>query len=381
MSVRLQRLMMVFALLGFIGGIYLWLTAGYESTDDAFVERDLTYLRPRVAGTLQQLLVADYQAVKAGDVLAELDPQPFQIALAQAQAQIGLKEAELARAAAELARFSQSLIARKEDATRQIAVARAQVELRQRQLARIDAQLEQAERDVKRYGQLIKQRQISQQTFDDSRTQLTSLHADRGAALAEIHVAQEQVGAALANQAVVAADADQVKALQAGVESARQAVAQAVAQRDQAQLELNWTHLRAPADGWISRIEAKSGSQVGTQTTVAIFISGDAWVTANFKETQLRQMQVGSEATLHLDAYPDVMLHGHVQAFQPGTGARFSLLPPENATGNFVKVVQRVPVKILLDQVPAGLLLVPGMSVEASVRLGAVEATKATPQP
>lgn len=369
MSTRLKRLFVVFLLAAVAIIAIWWWHLGKESTDDAFVERDIIYLRPRVSGQLIDVSVTDHQAVKAGDVLARIDPAPFRIAEEVARAQVAQAESSVASAKSEKRAFEADLKARQEDAKAGIEVANANVTRQQRALDTLNAKIEQALRNVQRYEALAKRQQVSQQTLEDARTSLQTLKSEHAATRAAIMVARREVGSAQAKQSVVNASRQRVAVLDAAVGQAQAALKQAQADLHQAQLNLKWTRIKAPVDGWTGEIQAKTGSNIGPGSTLAILVSGAPWVKANFKETQLNDVHVGDRVDLAVDAYPGISFSGHVVSFQPGTGARFALLPPENATGNFVKVVQRLPVRIRIDSVPDRVQLWPGMSVVPTVYL------------
>lgn len=369
MSARLKRLFLIFAIAAVvIAGIWWW-SMGKETTDDAFVERDVVYLRPRVSGPLVSVAVGDNQQVSAGQVLARIDPQPFEVALENANARVANAEAAIDSARGSRDAFVADLEARKQQAKAAVSVAQAQVVQQQRTLDAQDARIDQARRDVKRYDALAKRKQVSQQTLENTRTQLSTLESDRLATKASVAVAESQVQSAKASEKTVEADDKRRPVLQASVDQAQASLAQAKADLHQAQLNLDWTEITAPVDGWVSEIQSKTGSMVGPQSSLVILVSGNPWIKANYKETQIGGIQVGDRVSIEVDAYPDLELSGHVASFQPGTGARFALLPPENATGNFVKVVQRVPLRIDFDEVPDKVQLWPGMSVLPTVHL------------
>ncbi len=369
MSTRLKRLFAVFLLAAIaITGIWWW-HLGKETTDDAFIERNIIYLRPRVSGPLVEVSVTDNQAVTAGQTLARIDPAPFRIAEQAAGARVAQAKSSVTRAEAEKRAFEADLKARKADARASINVAEANVSRQQRTLDTLNAKIAQARRNVQRYQALAKRQQVSRQTLDDARTSLDTLQSQHAATKAAIAVARREVGSARAKQAVVDASGERSAVLEAAVVQARAALKQARADLDQAKLNLQWTHINAPVDGWTGEIQAKTGSNVGPGSTLTALVSGAPWVRANFKETQLGDMHIGDRVDLAVDAYPGIDLSGHIVSFQPGTGSRFALLPPENATGNYVKVVQRLPVRISIDSVPDSVQLWPGMSVVPTVHL------------
>lgn len=373
MSSRLKRLFIVFALAALVIAFFVWWNMGKETTDDAFVQRDIVYLKPRVNGPLVSVAVTDNQRVEAGQVLARIDPQPYQVALETARAQVANAEAALKSANGSLDAFQADLAARKQEVAASVDVADAQITQQKRSLDALKSRIEQARRDVERYSVLVKRNQVSQQTLENTRTQLSTLESDRAAAEAAVSVASSQRASAKAKQLAVEADDKRLPVLQAAVDQARASLDRAYADLEQAQLNMDWTTIKAPVDGWVSEIQAKTGAMVGPQSTLVILVSGQPWVKANYKETQIGEMRIGDRVSIEVDAYPDLTLHGHLASFQPGTGARFSLLPPENATGNFVKVVQRIPLRIDLDDVPESLQLWPGMSVVPTVHLDSAQ--------
>jgi len=375
MSPRLKRLYLIFAVAAVIAAGLWWWNAGKESTDDAFIERNVVYLKPRVGGRLVAVDVTDNQPVDKGQVLARIDPDPYRLAVEAARGKLAGAQAQLQSAQAGLAAFEADLAARITDATAKVAVAQAQVRQQQRSLVSVDAKLDQARRDVKRYTALARRQQVSQQVLDDARTRVQTLQAERATTQAAIQVAQRQVKSAQANLALVKSSSKQEAVHKAAVAQARAGVQQARSDLHQARLNLKWTTVRAPVAGWVSEVQAKTGSMVSPDSTLEILVSGHPWVKANFKETQIGAIQVGDRVDISVDAYPDQTLEGHIESFQPGTGARFAVLPPENATGNYVKVVQRVPVRIALDKLPAHLQLWPGMSVEPTVHLDSAAAS------
>ncbi len=265
------------ALIG--GGLYVLLAPPTVSTDDAFVEGHVIPVSAKIAGHVERVLIDDNQVVKAGDVLAEIDPRDFQTRLDSARGKVASDRAEAAK----------------------------------------------TEADLKRAAALFARDEASKQDLD---------HA------------------------------------QAAADAAKADVSQSDAALRQAELDLSYTKILAPESGRVTRKAVEPGAYVSVGQSILALVPEESWVVANFKETQLTRMRVGQAAEIRVDAYPDRKLRGRVDSIQDGTGARFSLLPAENATGNFVKVVQRVPVKIVLEDKPSGgRALAPGMSVEATVDL------------
>jgi len=308
----------------------------YETTDDAFIDGHVVSISPQIAARVLAVHVQDNQMVKAGDLLVELDPADYQAALNQKQATLVAMQGKLAEAKV------------------QVVVADANIGQAKAQLLVAQTNAENADQDYQRFAGLDP-RARSQQQMDNA---TMAQHSD----------------AALVEQAKAAVTAAQAMrdAAQTVVLTAEANIDTAVADVNAAKIQLGYTTIVAPSDGMITRKNVEPGMYVAPGQPLFAIVPTDVWVTANFKETQLDRMQAGQPVTIWVDAYPGVEFHGHVQSIQNGTGSRFSVLPPENATGNFVKVVQRVPVKIVFDQ-PQGNdpdhLLAPGMSVEPEVKV------------
>jgi membrane fusion protein (multidrug efflux system) len=313
-----------------------WWTVGrfIESTDDAYVGGDITVIAPKVAGFISEIAVTDNQAVHEGDLLVKLDDRDYRAALAKAEGAVAAARATLANLAA---------MRRLQEAT--IAQVRAEV-------AAADAEVARAGFDVVRYRRLAVDQFASTQRFQQA-------DADH----------KKGIAAAERTRAAVDAAQRQLDVIDTQRQQAEAALAQAIAERDLAQLNLGYTELRAPIDGTVGNRGGRTGAfaAVGAQLMSIVPASG-LWVDANFKESQLARMQPGEPATIAADVLPGELFHGHVASLAPATGAQFSVLPPENATGNFTKIVQRVPVRILLDG-DASMLgrLRPGLSVTAEV--------------
>ena len=317
------------------GGYLYWNNAShFETTDDAFIAARQFTVAPKVAGYLTAVPVTDNQHVVAGQVIARIDDRDYQTALAQAEAAVDAAQANVANIGA------------------QIAVQQAQVAGNASQVQQQQASLTFAQQQASRYATLAKDGAGSVQNAQQYSSQQR----------------QATAGLQSAKQALVAA-ARQLTVLNAQRTSANANLAEAIAQRDQAKLNLSYTTITAAQPGRVVQLSGAVGQYVQPGTAIAMLVPDDVWVTANFKETQLDQMRPGDAVTLGIDAYPDHPVKGHVASVQPGSGTAFSLLPAENATGNYVKIVQRVPVKIVLDNPPADVALGPGMSVEPSVRV------------
>jgi len=316
------------------GVYYFRFVLPYESTDNAFIEGNVIPMASQVPGRVAELLVKDNQAVKQGDVLLKIDPRDYEASLAQARS-------DLAAASS-----------RVEQAKAQVNASEAKVAQAQATVVAADAENQRAADDLKRY-ESVDSSAVSRSAFDMAQSQAR-------AAGANLEAARSQAKAAEAEVALSAA----------GVETASAAVQQAEARLQQAELNLSYTQVTAPEDGRVTRRVVEMGAYIQPGQALMAIVPRHYWVIANFKETQLTHMRVGQPVEVVVDAYPDHKLKGHIESIQSGAGARFSLFPPENATGNYIKVVQRVPVKIVLDNDPdVELALGPGMSVVPKVRV------------
>jgi len=308
--------------------------APYESTDDAFIDGYVTIVSSRVPGQVTRLLVNDNERVKEGEVLVELDPRDYETSLANANADLA-------------AARSQS-----DEAQAQVKVSDAKVAQAQAAVTAAEAENQRAADDLKRY-ESVESRAVSKSAFDLAQAQARSAEAD-------LEAARSQVKAAQAQEALS----------EAAVETAAASVQQAQAKVRQAELNLSYTKIIAPVAGRVTARTVDVGNYVQPGQALLALVPTNVWVTANFKETQLSYMRPGDPVEVQVDAYPKHSFKARVDSLQAGTGARFSLLPPENAVGNYVKVVQRVPVKIVFDEtLPTNLDIAPGMSVEPKVKV------------
>ncbi len=326
----------ILVVLGMIGaGTMYWLsTRDFQTTDDAFVDAYTTQVAPRVTGQVTTLLFADNQHVAAGQKLLLIDPADFQAKLDQAKAQQASAQASL------------------EQARAQVAVQQANVDQATANVRVTDADLLQARQDYDRL-RAIAPAAVSRQQID--------------AATATFHSAEAKLDAS--RQTVAAARA-QVRSAQAQVLAAEASVNQAEANTRVAELQLSYCTLVAPVAGIVTHRTVSAGNYVNSGQPLFALVQDGRWVTANFKETQLADLHPGQDVDLVFDAVPSVRFHGTVDSFQAGTGSAFSALPAENATGNYVKIVQRLPVKILIDDDRLkDRPLMPGMSVTPSVRV------------
>lgn len=326
---------MVLALLGLLFAGYWYLHGRYfESTDNAYLQSEVTGISSKLSGYISEVLVTDNQSVKAGQLIARLDAREFQSQVAEAQADLHLIQATIENLAA--TRVQQlSLI--------QQAEAR---------VASVEAEQLRARQQVRRIGQLNQRHYSSQDSLDEVRASLQVTQAQMQEAKAALQAARERL-------LVQDAEAKQNQAK----------LALSEAKLAQARLELGYTELRAPADGIIGKRSLREGLYVQSGMQVASLVPlQQVWVEANFKETQLAHMQPGQKVEVILDAYPDQPVEGIIDSLAPATGAKFALLPPENATGNFTKIVQRVPVKIRIPEPgPLAGKLRPGLSTEVIV--------------
>jgi membrane fusion protein, multidrug efflux system len=313
---------------------YIHFIAPYESTDDAFIDAYVTIVSSRVPGQVARLLVTDNQRVNKGQVLMELDPRDYETSLANAKANLATTR-------------SQS-----DEARAQVKVSDAKVAQAQAAVTAAEAENQRAADDLKRY-ESVESRAVSKSAFDLAQAQARSTQAD-------LESARSQVRAAQAQEALS----------EAAVETAAAAVQQAQARVQQAELNLSYTKIIAPVAARVTARTVDVGNYVQPGQALLALVPTNVWVTANFKETQLSYMRPGDPVEVHIDAYPNQNLKARVDSLQAGTGARFSLLPPENAVGNYVKVVQRVPVKIVFDEaLPTNLDIAPGMSVVPKVKV------------
>jgi membrane fusion protein (multidrug efflux system) len=364
-------------------GIFLWRYFGsYESTDDAQIDGHVNSVSPRVAGHILKLNVQDNQYVEAGTVLVEIDPTDYQVAVERAQADYNDAKATADAASVNVPIISVDTSSQLSAADADALGAQAGIKAARQQFAAAKANLQQAEannvkaqNDLVRYKQLVDKQEISQQQYDlavaaakASAAAVEGARANADAAQAQVTQAESRFVQAQANQRSAGTGPRQLAMTRSRAESAQAAALRKKADLDQALLNLKYAKITAPVAGIVSNrtVEVGQNVQVGQELLNVISLD-DIWVTADFKETQLRDMKAGQKATIYVDA-TDNKYKGHVDSIAGASGARFSLLPPENATGNYVKVVQRVQVKIVFE---AGETkehkLRPGMSVEPKV--------------
>ncbi|QXB46628.1 HlyD family secretion protein [Acinetobacter seifertii] len=324
-------------LLFLVAGIvyYFFVYRFYQSTDNAYVQADVTWVMPKISGEVMELLINDNQVVKKGETLAVLDHRDYQARYDQAHSVVSLKEAALG--------VQQQ---NEKSAKSSIAEANSGVVAAQADLTRLRKEFE-------RYQDLLKDGVITRQNFEGVQSQYLTAQAQLSKAQAAVNAAEAQLGSLQASRAQLLAD----------IQSAN-------ANLNLYQVDLASSKVVSPVSGKIGSLAIQKGSRISPQTRLmAIIPENSLYVQANFKETQIEKMHVGQKVKLRLDAYPSLTYTGKIESFSPASGATFSLMPPDNATGNFNKVVQRIPVRIAIDSSPHIDLIKPGMSVSATVDL------------
>ena len=338
-----KRALLALIGLGVIAGAsyYWYLTKDEESTDDAYTDGRAISIAPQVAGNVVNLAIDDNQFVHRGDLLVAIDARPFRAARDQARGQLELGQAQLQSA--------------------RLALTIAQITYPAKRAA-AEAQLASAEAaEVKAEADLRRQRNLP--VAATTRENIDAAVAAAAEATAQVEQARAALKEAdLVAENIAVAEA-QVKQLAAQVDAAKAAL-------DQAAINLGYTEVTAPQDGWVTKRNVELGTYVQPGQQILAIVSPEVWITANFKETQLDRMRTGQKVAIHVDAYPGLTLAGHVDSIQKGSGSKFTAFPPENATGNFVKIVQRVPVKIVIESGLDPKLPLPlGISVEPTVKL------------
>lgn len=395
---RVRRGLLIAAVIIVVGGFLFWFHyRNHQSTDDAEVDGHIIPISSRVPGSVLSVLVHDNEQVKQGQVLAELDPRDYQAKLDDAKAVLAVAQSHVqsatvnvpltsatthsdttgaqASVAAAQAAYEQAQLALQQASTSQLAVAQANVQKQ-------EAANQKAQSDLTRMKPLAAKDEISQQQYDayvaaatEAQGELSAAQQNLDLAKQTIPVRQAQVASAKAdlekaeaNLQAARANQRQVRMSAANAASARASVQEAEADVEAAQLNLSYTKIVAPEDGVVTNKTAQVGQILSPgQGLMVVVPLADIWVTANYKETQLAHVQPGDRAEIHVDMYGKDF-PGYVDSIAGATGSRLSLLPPENATGNYVKVVERIPVKIDLDPIPASeAILRPGMNVEATI--------------
>ena len=382
-------------------GYHWWQFAStHEETDNATVTGQIHPVSARIPGIVDQVLVTDNQTVQKGQLLVKLDPRDYQLKLQQAQADLAAAQQKASTAQVNIALSSKNAEAATTQssgdiAKAQAAIAQAQAQVTesqagipraQAQLAASDANLEKARIDYDRFNLLYGQGAVAQRELDTARQSFQVAQAQRNADAEQ--VAQAQAKLSQMQQTVETAQAGltssqgglqqaEAKGIQTDVSrsdlgTAQAAIAQAQVALKNAQQQLSYTTLTAPVEGRVGRKNVEVGQQMQAGTPLMAIVSNEYWVTANFKETQLEKMHPGQSAEVKLDSFPHKTFMGRLESFSPASGAQFALLPPDNATGNFTKVVQRIPVKVVLDADSIrgyeG-MITPGMSATVTVAL------------
>lgn len=397
-----KRKMWIFAVLGIIGIgaglLYYRYCSAYVSTDDAFIEGHIIRVSPRVQGTVKKVFVVDNQKVNKGDLLFEIDPQDYQLKYDLGLARFAAAQEKHKSACANLELISITSRAAVDEANSAVEGARAGIEIAEKQIAQaksnleqinadiesVKAELEFAQKELNRYQQLSDRKIISDHDFDSVKTKHKTAQARLNSYLQRASSAQSALQSAYSskevsekalNQAIGRMKAADTVKEQVSISKAQQKIAEAelnqcTASLKQAELDLSYTKVIAPQSGSVTSKSVEEGAYIHVGQPVLSIVPEDNWVIANFKETQLTDMRIGQHVSIKLDTYPGKEFKGHVESIQSSTGSKMSLFPPENAVGSFVKVVQRIPVKIVFDEKPRrNLIIVPGMSVVPEVRI------------
>jgi membrane fusion protein (multidrug efflux system) len=351
-----KKFIIIFAVLIIVGGTYGTLkfvhSLSHEGTDDAQIEKNMNPIIPRVTGTVTKVYVKDNDFVKKGDTLFTIDNKDYLVKVEDAKAALAAAEGNFAASKADV-----------QGASANIAASDANVQSAGGNIETAKIRLGRATNDFERYNNLYKNHSITKQQFEQAL-------AAKQEAESQLHILQQQQKASTYQKSVIVAKSN-VTSKQTEVAAAN--IKRAQAMLDAAKLNLDYTVIIASIDGQVSKINIQPGQLVQPgQSLFYIINNAEAWVIANFKETQLNKMIIGQKVTIKADAYPDTEFEGTITSFSPATGARFSLLPPDNATGNFVKTIQRLPVKISLNannDVEKIKLLRPGMNVDVDVHL------------
>ena len=388
------------ALLLVFGVRYFTWSAHHESTDDAYLAGHVHPISARITDTVQQVLIDDNQHVVEGQTLLILDPNDYQVRLDRAKAALDAANRQADTAEAAIRSTSQSATAQTTQARGSIGDAKATIQSSkaavtaaeagvphaEAQLNEANATLQREETDLHRYEDLYAKQQVSKQTLDHQRASFQVAVAARVAAQEQVHQAQAQLVAA--QQGVARAESQltnsegglqsaqatrlETRVREGQLASARAAVAQAAAALKEAQLQLSYTIIKAPASGRIGKKSVEAGQRLQIGQPLMAIVEDQPWVVANFKETQLEKMRAGQPVDIEIDTFPKHKFRVHVDSLAPGSGNEFALLPPDNATGNFTKIVQRIPVKIVLDRDSTRgyeTLISPGMSSVVTVAI------------
>lgn len=352
-----------------LGAMYYINSLPYEWTDDAFIEGEVVLVSPQVSGRVIRVYIVSNQKVKAGDLLLEIDPEYYEVQFALQQATVKLAETRKRTGESLLDLADVTTRADLQQAEAELAEARAGLDEAKAEVEASDAEANRAEQEFTRH-QVDTESVFTQREKDFASASVRVARARLAKARKQVVAAKAAIDAALGRLANANSAPAQMQVRSSEVE---QFAAEIDVEREtlrQAELDLSHTKIYAPVSGRIARKAVNRGEVIQVGQRVMAIVSKDVWVVANFRETQLARMKPGQPVEIRVDTYRGRTLMGHVDSIQAGTGARFSLLPPQNATGNYVKVVQRLPVKILFDEPPSpDLLLVPGMSVVPKVRV------------
>ncbi len=361
-------------------GVYAYLTGGQEGTDDAIVEADVVAVTARVGGLVAELMVRDNQAVKRGDAILRLDDADLQTRLAQAKAELQTAQAQAAGARAQEQVVAASARGQFQGAQAQVTsssstvlMANAQLSAARAALVRAQAEVGKADHDLTRAKELIAVDAIARQQLEAAQLASDAAHAAAGQASAGVAAAEEarrtaesRVVEAQARVSQTTPVSQQIEAARASAAMAEARVASSEAAIRQVELQISYTTVVAPADGLVTQLSARQGALVQAGQPLAQLVPSRTYLVANFKETQIDQMHPGNRAEVHIDAYPGRTFEAVVESLAGGTGSRFSLIPADNASGNFVKVVQRVPVRLTWKTEP-DVPLKAGLSADITV--------------
>ena len=323
------------AVIFFLAGIYFMIhSIYYQSTDDAFVEGHIVSIAPRVSGPVEQMLIDDNMPVKKGQLLIVIDPNDYEVKLAQTKAK--------------LAEAKAALNISEKDITR----SKSELQESSHDVASTSSKLDFAKKDYKRYSEMYKEGISSKQDYDSSKTGLTVAKSNYRSAMEKEKASKAMLESAKAKKEASIADIERLEA-----------------EVKECELNLSYTKIYAPQDGLITNRNVEKGNYVQVAQPMFAIVPEKVWVVANFKETQLTNMKKGQPVQIKIDTYPGKKFKGHVDSIQRATGAKASLFPPENAVGSYVKIVQRVPVKIVFDEDISKYNIVPGMSVVPEVKV------------
>ncbi|WP_394842125.1 HlyD family secretion protein [Pendulispora brunnea] len=362
-------------------GVYSWGTYGHEGTDDAQVGADVVGISTHIGGTVRKVLVNDNQAVKKGDPLIEIDPTDWAARVKQGEADLAASRAQADAADAQVAIVEATsrgglTVARANlsGTTRSAAGAEAGLESAKAALARAEAHAVRADNDFARAEALFRDGAIAAAEVDTARSNAFAARATVAQERAQLAGAMETKRTAQTDIDEARGRVEQSAPVEAQLAAARANATLAHARIDAAEaalvlakLQLSYTRIEAPVDGSLARLAVREGQLVAPGQAIVSVVPNTTYVLANFKETQVGRMHVGQRAEIKVDAFPGRVFEGHVESLSPGTGAHFALLPPDNASGNFVKIVQRVPVKIAWSNVPPDIALRVGVSADATV--------------